>query len=312
MLLSSVLPIISHVIVPAAFIVTLWRSDPVSRIAWLARVLAFGGFIFFLFIAGAAWSWVSYYFRFLFPVLFIAATIVSWRNVWDESLPWWRRPPSIGEWLNFGVEALLGVYFLVAIAGALSGMTYGDARAAQLSFPLDDGVYIAGHGGNSPALNYHNVNEAQQYALDILALNAAGVRALGVYPTDLDRYVAFGQDIYSPCAGEIIEIVDDLPDLQPPEMDSENLAGNHVVVRCAEQEVDVVLAHMMAGSVTATEGQIVKAGEALGRLGNSGNTSEPHLHIHAVRTGSGSMLDGEGVPILFDGRFLVRNSLVFQ
>ncbi|MFW6097562.1 MAG: M23 family metallopeptidase [Chloroflexota bacterium] len=312
MLLSTVLPIISHVIVPAAFIVTLWRSEPVSRIAWMARVLAFGGFILFLFFAGAAWSWVSYYLRYVFLVLFIAAAIISWRNVWDESLPWWRRPPSMGEWLNFGVEALLGAYFLFAIAGALSGLSYGDARAAQLTFPLDDGVYIAGHGGDSPALNYHNVNEAQQYALDILALNAAGVRALGVYPTDLDRYVAFGRDIYSPCAGEIIEVVDDLPDLQPPEMDSDNLAGNHVVVRCAEQEVDVALAHMMAGSVTATEGQTVEAGEALGRLGNSGNTSEPHLHIHAVRTGSGSMLDGQGVPILFDGRFLVRNSLVFQ
>lgn len=74
----------------------------------------------------------------------------------------------------------------------------------------------------------------------------------------------------------------------------------------------MVLAHMMEGSIAVTEGQTVDEGQPLGRLGNSGNTSEPHLHIHAWRTGSGSMLEGEGVPIRFDGRFLVRNSLVFR
>lgn len=312
MLLFTVLPIISHLIVPAIFIVTLWRGEPASRLAWLARVLAFGGYILFLFIAGAAWSWVSVYFRYFVPLLFIAAAIVSWRKVWDERLPWWRRPASLGAWLNLGVEALLGVYFVFAITGALSGLTYSDTREVQLAFPLNDGIYFVGHGGNSPTINYHNVDRAQRYALDILALNAAGVRALGVYPTDLARYAAYGKEISSPCAGEVIEVVNDLPDLQPPDADTENLAGNHVVVRCAEQEVDVVLAHMMEGSVLVNEGQMVEEGEALGRLGNSGNTSEPHLHVHAVRTGSGSMLDGEGVPIRFDGRFLVRNSLVMQ
>ncbi|MGI9182408.1 MAG: hypothetical protein ACR2H9_18165 [Longimicrobiaceae bacterium] len=49
----------------------------------------------------------------------------------------------------------------------------------------------------------------------------------------------------------------------------------------------------------------------LGRVGNSGNTTQPHLHIHGERGGTAtSILDGEGVPIRFDGHFLVRNSLV--
>jgi murein DD-endopeptidase MepM/ murein hydrolase activator NlpD len=47
----------------------------------------------------------------------------------------------------------------------------------------------------------------------------------------------------------------------------------------------------------------VKEGQRIGRVGNSGNTSEPHLHIHAER-------DGAGVPLRFDGRFPVRNDLV--
>jgi hypothetical protein len=46
-------------------------------------------------------------------------------------------------------------------------------------------------------------------------------------------------------------------------------------------------------------------------MGNSGNTSEPHLHVRAVKTGSGPVLEGEGVPVLFDGRFPVRNGLIY-
>ena len=69
---------------------------------------------------------------------------------------------------------------------------------------------------------------------------------------------------------------------------------------------------MKEGSVAVKRGESVAEGELLGRVGNSGNTSEPHLHVHAVKTGSGSVLDGEGVPVLFDGRFPVRNGLIFR
>lgn len=56
-------------------------------------------------------------------------------------------------------------------------------------------------------------------------------------------------------------------------------------------------------------GEGVEEGRLLGRVGNTGNTSEPH--VHAVRTGSGNIFEGEGVPSEFGGRFLVRNDLVF-
>ena len=57
-------------------------------------------------------------------------------------------------------------------------------------------------------------------------------------------------------------------------------------------------------------GDSVAAGQALGRVGNSGNSSEPHLHIHAVRAGTGSALDGEAVALTFGGRFPVRGSII--
>ena len=85
------------------------------------------------------------------------------------------------------------------------------------------------------------------------------------------------------------------------------------MVRCQNTDpaVDVLLAHMKRGSVAVKKGEVVEGGRLLGKVGNSGNTSEPHLHVHAIRTGSGSTLEGEGVPIEFDGRFLIRGSLIF-
>lgn len=60
---------------------------------------------------------------------------------------------------------------------------------------------------------------------------------------------------------------------------------------------------MKKGSIVVAEGEEVKTGQLLGKVGNSGNTSEPHLHIHAEK-------DGKGIPITFNDRFLVRNNLV--
>jgi murein DD-endopeptidase MepM/ murein hydrolase activator NlpD len=59
-----------------------------------------------------------------------------------------------------------------------------------------------------------------------------------------------------------------------------------------------------------TPGTGVEEGDVLGQVGNSGTTSQPHLHLHAERGGTpNEILNGEGVPIELDGRFLVRNSL---
>jgi len=58
-------------------------------------------------------------------------------------------------------------------------------------------------------------------------------------------------------------------------------------------------------------GDVVCAGQQIGRVGNSGNSTLPHLHIHAKRGGNpANMLDGRGVPMKFEGRWLARNSAV--
>ena len=63
------------------------------------------------------------------------------------------------------------------------------------------------------------------------------------------------------------------------------------------------------GSLEIKAGDRVFAGQRIAKVGNSGNTTEPHLHIHAVRKNTGDHLfTGKGVPITFDGHFFVRNT----
>jgi hypothetical protein len=183
-----------------------------------------------------------------------------------------------------------------------------DGESVQLSFPLKQGTYYVAHGGNSTALNYHNDNPTQRYALDVVKLNAAGTRANGLYPRSLANYAIWEETLYSPCSGTIREATDDLPDLIPPQSDTQNPAGNHVLIQC--QGADVLMAHLQRGSLVVQEEETVEVGQAIAKIGNSGNTSEPHLHIHARRENTGQLLlEGEGMPITFDDRFLVRNSL---
>ena len=150
----------------------------------------------------------------------------------------------------------------------------------------------------------------QRFALDITVVDHSGRRARSLQSSSLEDYFAFGEPVLAPCNGRVVALTADLPDQPIGSADRENLAGNHVAIDCGG--VTVLLAHLQAGSLSAELGADLVAGQFLGRIGNSGNTSEPHLHIHAVRgstPASEQLLSiGEGVPIYFDGRFLVRGS----
>lgn len=61
------------------------------------------------------------------------------------------------------------------------------------------------------------------------------------------------------------------------------MAGNHIYLRLDETGTFLFLAHLKKGSIKVKEGQHVNEGEVLAQVGNSGSSSEPHLHIHHQR-----------------------------
>ena len=109
--------------------------------------------------------------------------------------------------------------------------------------------------------------------------------------------------------GRVTAAGDGHPDLPVGGTTWHDMAGNHVILECGA--VWVLLGHLQQGSVEVEAGWLVEVGQQLGRVGNSGNSGEPHLHIHAQRPGTDvAPLGGEPVPIRLNGRYLVRNDRI--
>ena len=290
-----------QLVLPAVLIFLQWRSRPASKLKWLLDTAVIFLVLLFLFIA-ARWEFFSYYLRVaLFP-LSVLASVMAYRNITAG-----ESANSLAHHLRQnGLNIILILFLGWQNLNVLRGYFY-PGEAINLAYPLRGGLYYVGGGGSSRWLNNHNAFPPQDYALDIVALNAAG-RPVGGDQSDLQSYAIFGDPLYSPCSGTVAAAVDGRPDLIPPNADRVNLAGNYVLLAC--HDVEILLAHMKQGSVVVAAGDAVEEGQIIGAVGNSGQTTQPHLHIHAERGGApGQILDGEGVPITFNDRFLVRNSL---
>ncbi|MGF2037283.1 MAG: M23 family metallopeptidase [Nostoc sp. CmiVER01] len=304
MLFSISVLLATHLIVPIIFIVSLWIDFPKSQIELFMTIWSYGSYILFIFLVGN-WSWFGYYLRYLFLFLFAIATIKYALSF--TILPLWLNP-ELNQWSDLLAVGFVLIFFMFLNLKAFKAHSTFEP-SISLSFPLKQGTYYVAHGGNSSLVNSHYKNQAQRFALDIVKLNLWGIRARGLYPSELNRYEIFDNELYSPCDGEIVNITNELPDNIPPLKDDINLAGNKIVIKT--DNYLVVLAHIRISSIIVTQGELINKGQLIAKVGNSGNTTEPHLHIHAVQ---GEQLEdlfhGIGVLIIFDGRFLVRNSLV--
>lgn len=286
------------IILPVVTIWLLTKTNYKTKLEWLLDAVKTVALVAWL-VHTQTWDWVGYYFRYLLIIMFVFALIFSWRKV--RALPF-RETYTKGEKNSMGINVVLILLFgSLASIGLLSYSTKDEA--IELAFPMHEGTYYVGHGGNHTSMNYHNAYDDQKYALDLVKLNKLGTRANGLQPKELTKYAIFGDELLSPCNGKVVESRDGLQDMTPPDMNPEQPEGNYVALICEQHDATIYLAHMQEGSVTVSKGDVVTTGQLLGKVGNSGNTSEPHLHIHAE-------LDGKGVPLTFDERFLVRNQLV--
>ncbi len=293
-------------IAPAGLLVWLaWAKQP-SLLHYLTLAAGVGLFCLFLFMANR-WDWTSYWLRYVILASFAAAFAVGLLGNWSNVT---ARFASADDVLRFVLYAGVAALFVVMLVQVVRGFTYRGA-AVDLAFPLRDIEWYVGQGGASSWLNIHYGAGAQSYALDVVALNRFGRRANGILPERLDAYVVFDQPVHAPCSGRVVSAESGLPDLIPPERDARNIAGNHIAIACSGSDVTVILAHLREGSIAADVGADVREGEPIARVGNSGNTTEPHLHIHAVRGTENELSrllrDAEPVPMRFQGRFLVRN-----
>ncbi|MFI5819570.1 M23 family metallopeptidase [Streptomyces rishiriensis] len=185
-----------------------------------------------------------------------------------------------------GVALLAGAVWLVAAA---QRHRWKAPLSQPLLFPLEGTWYVVQGGGRM--LNHHARVPEQRGALDLVALGSRGTR---IRPGGgLTAYAAYGRPVHSPCDGRVVSAADTVQDQQPGEIRYQPTYGNHVFLDTGREIVK--LAHLRPGSVTVAKGDIVRAGQLLDEVGNTGNTTEPHLHIHAERDGIGLDLEFTGV-----------------
>ena len=167
--------------------------------------------------------------------------------------------------------------------------------SATVRLPSNEKLRV-GWGGDSIATNYHASTPDQRWAYDLL------VEPAGHGSEELDDYGCYGTIVVAPVTGRVHMATDGAPDHTPGEVsnDLENPTGNAVVL-LLETGTYLLIAHLKTGSVQVEAGDDVNEGDPIGACGNSGNTSEPHIHIHHQRQDPRRfpLNFAEGLPLYF-------------
>lgn len=192
-------------------------------------------------------------------------------------------------------------------------------QEVELSLPFA-GLWLA---KNSPARRVPSHGSdlfGERYAIDFIGVDdrhrTAGIRDwrtfLATEPPE--RFFAFGQPILAPGSGTVAGVHDAEPDhdgrraqlaLVPYALGQAArlrqgvgaIAGNYVTISLAEGGSLVALAHLQAGSIRVSVGQEVVEGQQIANCGNSGNSTQPHVHMQAMDSEDLSI--ARGVPMVF-------------
>lgn len=278
-----------------------------------------GLYIILIYIIGY-WGFIVYYFRYVLVILYLVAFTASVRGmislpfIYKNDFRLFIRHDGILLFVYLLFTCIL-IYFIIKSIRAFSF----DKTPVNLAFPFKAGKYYVLEGGNSKKcnlINYHyagslhaqnNVFKSMQYATDIVKLNTLGCFADGILPKQIERYNIYKEELYSPCDGTIIEIVDNMENEEPFSGKHPYNVGNHIAIQ--NNGINIVLGHIQKGSIKVNVGDYVNTGQYIANVGNSGLTKFPHLHIQAMKAVEESIWGGEGIPILFNGRFLIKNAI---
>jgi hypothetical protein len=223
------------------------------------------------------------------PILFALAAVVLLATALLRS---WRRVVlTKRDFAGFAALALLVVS--LATFRTYPSSHDGDPSDVRFRLPLDGPVTVV-WGGPTLAVNYHAGMPDQRWAFDLLVtVNGRTFRDDG---TRLDDYYAYGRPVLAPAAGVARVVHSGEPDGPIGQSRVVRSTGNYVVLEVAAGEF-LFVAHLQPGSIRVAPGDHVSAGQVIGRVGNSGNSSEPHVHVHLQDRVTRYL--GEGIPLFF-------------
>lgn len=162
------------------------------------------------------------------------------------------------------------------------------------------GAWTVVNGGITQETSHSWDIPTQRYAYDFVILDECGHSFAGD-ETNPAAFYCYGRDILAPADGIVEGFGEGQPDstITADRMASckaQDIRGNYILIRHTEKEYSL-MAHLKQGSIRVHVGQKVYRGQKIAQCGNSGNTSEPHLHFQ-LQAGR-SFYASPGLPILF-------------
>lgn len=207
----------------------------------------------------------------------------------------------------------------------------------ELNNPIIVDFPLRGEWGvpNTPAkvIPSHGTDQLRQrYAYDFVMIDwdrkgspfyhGSSMRYYGM-GVKLEECYGWGQEVYAPCDGKVVTVRDGICErkrvhivrdmaivlknailFRPDKHDIQNITGNYIIIKCGD-ETYAFLAHLQKGSIEVIEGQDIKKGDLLGRVGHSGNSTSPHLHFHLMD--SPDLYSAKGIPCAFKQYKIFKN-----
>ena len=178
-----------------------------------------------------------------------------------------------------------------------------------ISAPFKGGTWVAANGPSNTSEHRRALipvgglaRIAQRFAIDWLKLNEEGKAWHGDLKSNANWY-GYGVEVLAVADAVVAAVKDGIPENVPTSqaravpITLETIGGNHVILALPDGRF-AFYAHLQPGSLRVKTGDRVRRGQALGLLGNSGNSDAPHLHLHIVD--ANSPLESEGLPFLFE------------
>jgi murein DD-endopeptidase MepM/ murein hydrolase activator NlpD len=222
-----------------------------------------------------------------------------------------KIPTPFRVLIGFDPNGLIVAFGIVpsgpATAAPTSKLDYKTHTPLRLPFKE---TWTVVWGGRTIEQNQHAVSRSQRFAYDFL-IERSGTTHRGDGKKNED-YFCYGQAILAPGPGRVVAAVDGIGENVPGEMNAQRPPGNHVVIDHGDGEFSL-LAHLQPSSLRVRIGDRVEAGQVIGRCGNSGHSSEPHLHYHlqnAAPFGSGEGLPAQFLNYVANGNRVARGEPV--
>lgn len=190
---------------------------------------------------------------------------------------------------------LIGIMWLLITAAIPS--PYG---LIKVDAPFH-GTYFTMHGGGNIFVNHHHKVPAQAFALDFVKLGPQGFSSS--QGNQLTDYYCFDDTLFAPIKGTVIEARGSLPDNELESTNKEEPKGNFIKIKDYSDNI-ITLAHFKKDSLLVNVGDRITQGTPIGKCGNSGNSSEPHIHIQANKA------TGESLSLIIADQKVFRGTII--